>query len=206
MFDGQSAANGLVTQFVKTHLIINSGVPHRKSYLFGIASMPYNLMLAMDWLCLHNPPVNWVAKTLSFACTDHIADQTRLGNSPALGSIQSSSCNTPCPNLETFNCSAPKTSLALPLSPSDHLPKSDFPTPPSSVPNICHISASELFGIDNVIAFGAVCHLPVLVSSSTSQKSVSIEDRKSILDKLPPKYHAFANVFTEKDVDVLPPH
>lgn len=193
-FDGQPAAAGLVTQGVLTHLTINSTPPsppntsHREFKTFGIAQMPFDIMLGSDWLRQHNPLVDWVLETLSFTCCN--------SNSKVSGDA---SITEEKPQVLVPDQSDHSSPSLADLGPSSTSP---------SIPDIKAIDGDEFFSIDDVIAFGAlrIAPEPPLSTSPPAPAPLPEEDIQRILDQLPAKYHSFAEIFRDKEVETLAPH
>jgi hypothetical protein len=58
-------ASGLLTHDVITHLKVRD---HAEVIRLGIVSMPYPVLLGLDWLKLHNPAIDWARGQLSLSC------------------------------------------------------------------------------------------------------------------------------------------
>lgn len=208
-FDGQPAAAGLVTQGVLTHLSITSSddlkSSHREFKSFGIAQMPFEIMLGSDWLRHHNPQVDWIKESLHFTCCN---SNSKVARDASITDEMPQDLDPDHPD----HSSPPS---------ADHRTEMDASTPRKSstspsLPDIKAIDTDEFFSIDDVVAFGALRVipdtppvLPPSIPASFAASSIapaSDDDIQHILDQLPAKYHEFADIFRDKEVETLAPH
>ena len=63
--DDQPLASGLLTHNVITQINIHD---HTEITTLGICSMPYLVLLSLDWLKQHNPAIDWTKGQLSLSC------------------------------------------------------------------------------------------------------------------------------------------
>ena len=63
--DNQPLSSGLLTHDVITQINIHD---HKEVTTLGICSMPYPVLLGLDWLRQHNPAVDWAQGQLSLSC------------------------------------------------------------------------------------------------------------------------------------------
>ena len=63
-------ASGLVTHEVAASLIVRS---HSESISLGLVSVPFPVILGLDWLRRHNPAIDWVRSQMRFSCCGRTA-------------------------------------------------------------------------------------------------------------------------------------
>lgn len=63
--DNRPLTSGLVTHDAITNLRVQT---HSENIRLGVVSMPYPIILGLDWLRKHNPAVDWARGQLSLSC------------------------------------------------------------------------------------------------------------------------------------------
>ncbi|CDO76069.1 hypothetical protein BN946_scf184814.g2 [Trametes cinnabarina] len=63
--DDRPIADGLITHEVLTQLTLRS---HSEHLALAIVSVPYPVILGLDWLERHNPSIDWVRRELELSC------------------------------------------------------------------------------------------------------------------------------------------
>ena len=63
--DNQPLVSGLLTHDMITQLKVHD---HTKTIWLGIVSMPYPILLGLDWLRQHNPAIDWMRSQLVLSC------------------------------------------------------------------------------------------------------------------------------------------
>ena len=63
--DDQPSSSGLLTHNMITQIDIHD---HKEVTALGICSMPYPVLLSLDWLKQHNPAIDWTHGQLSLSC------------------------------------------------------------------------------------------------------------------------------------------
>jgi hypothetical protein len=63
--DNRPIASGLVTQDVVSNLSIHS---HSEVLSLAVVSVPYPVILGLDWLSTHNPYIDWAEPKLTLSC------------------------------------------------------------------------------------------------------------------------------------------
>ena len=63
--DDQPLSSGLLTHDMIMQINIHD---HKEVTALGICSMPYPVLLGLDWLRQHNPAVDWARGQLSLSC------------------------------------------------------------------------------------------------------------------------------------------
>ena len=88
--DDRPLASGLLTHDVITQISIRD---HTEITQLGIVSMPYLVLLGLDWLRQHNPTVDWARGQLSLSCcgTTHNLSVPAFGKGYSLISPSASS-------------------------------------------------------------------------------------------------------------------
>ena len=182
-FNGTSSET--VTQGVTTHLSTSGHGEHKS---FGIARMPHDLILGIDWLRRHNPVIDWSSETLSFSCcssglsegdaspTSASADSPRIISEPDLGMASNDRSDSRPPDIKIVDVA------------------SLFIIPDVAACGILHPGRSTI----NVISTQGASH-----GESAALADPSLDHIKSLL---PGKYHSHAHLFRDKEVEVLAPH
>jgi hypothetical protein len=217
-FDGRPSTSGTVTQGVLTHLRIKSVNSHSEFKSFGIARMPYDIMLGLDWLRRHNPAIDWSSETLTFSCCNSgprpkdasASLPTESSDDPSIDHIDSesgSSDNLPAQPKPAPERGPGKVSLDSSDSPPE-IKTIDF----ASFLSIEDIVACGLFRPSDTVAISASSSgtpaslLPVLAAPGNSLDPVSSPSLTEIKSLLPEKWHPYAELFRNKEVEVLAPH
>lgn len=63
--DDRPIATGFVTHDIITSLHVHE---HSENISLGIVSVPYPVILGLDWLQRHNPSINWTRRQLALSC------------------------------------------------------------------------------------------------------------------------------------------
>ena len=215
-YDGSSSDT--VTQGVLTHLSISSHSEHKS---FGVARMPHNLILGIDWLRRHNPIIGWSNESLSFSCCgsdssvgDASLTSAKAGNSDLDShSVDLGPSRSRSPRVDSTRSS----DLDLDHSHSDSdLGMASKDLSASQPPDIQVVDVAAFFSIPDVAACGILRPSPGgistigAISSQGSPQGESAALADPSLDRikslLPEKYHSSAHIFRDKEVEVLAPH
>ena len=175
--DGKPLSNRFISHTVLTNCCIQE---HTKYKTCGIVEMNCDLVLGIDWLQQHNPSIDWESNEISFSCC---------------------SMNSVIPKL------------------GDTLTLNEFPLENSDVGHssiqILLVLVEEFFNQDWISLFGMIKFIPNSIEIAVSASGPAFEGSSPvpipgsleyIKSKVPEKYHAFINIFVEKEASTLPPH
>ena len=199
------------------------GTTHQVRFLITKLDTEFPAVLGLDWLTLHNPLINWADSSVTFRghpdflpVTTHsvLANQEELSSDDDTASDLSE--DLPDPNSgvtpELFSnptINSEPISESIPTSGS--IPISD-PTPSGSntgsqekgpIPLISLVSAEAFMRSmqsEGAQCFSIMAHKPIKPDLSDTPKF------NPDLDNVPEIYYEFADVFSKKKADMLPPH
>jgi len=188
MADGNQSPAGPITHHDITTICIAG---HEEQVALDVASLSHPLIIGMPWLRKHNPHIDYHADTMTF---------------------RSDFCRQNCEHYDRTIALYPTDQPNQELS---HKPElSHQPEPgPQPVPKTRKAPQVALIG---AAAFAHVCNQPgtelfflsmsELQEAQLAHQEVATTGTEVDLSAIPPEYHEFADLFSKKEADKLPPH
>jgi hypothetical protein len=117
LFDGSTAANGIIIQYTTQNIHLPCGAQHPVRFLLTTLDHSASAVLGYSWLHRHNPSIDWVTHEITFRTANagnQPVDTSRSTSSRALPELSASSSNPAI-------AGSPNASLAPDLAPSAKL-------------------------------------------------------------------------------------
>ena len=108
--DDRPIASGLVTQDVIANISIET---HAETFPLAVVSVAFPVILGLDWLCVHNPNVDWADPSLELSCCN-----LTPSNPVCIRPIGFGLVGTPAPALPRRTCAVSSVGLGLGLFPN----------------------------------------------------------------------------------------
>src|SRR6266478_3849286 len=147
--------------------------------------MNCDLVLGIDWLCKHNPKINWESNNIQFTCCWSVHDELKFGDTQP-------------------------SNLVIPIQMGDA--NLEMPTFDNSI-DVAMLSENEFFSQGRITAFGLINFIPdyinvgALLSKVIPDNSILVPEAiEKIKSKVLAKYHGYINVFVDREATTLPPH
>ena len=200
-----------------------SGDVHFVEFYVTHLDSPCDLVLGYSWLHRFNPSINWSLSTLSFrpnelsefpvATTQTFkSDVPSVSPDPDEATPAAPEISTPAPAI------LPSSKTSSPPSAPPEQPKSPKASTPSPVPSPEVFMPSPFTMAPPVSLVSAAAYSAIIRDPGTQQfvlraqltdesyaRAAAIEEELDIT-RLPSEYHDFADVFSEKEANTLPPH
>ncbi|KAF8750332.1 hypothetical protein RHS01_09473 [Rhizoctonia solani] len=214
--DNRPLLSGALTD--KCLATVSIGDIHFEQLALGVVSMSYPVILGFDWLCSHNPTIDWESGTLTLSCcrVDAPGPLVILSVDPSLFVTPASPAPKPghslgpspifsthivsaeTPTIEPSPVASPPSPSVAPLGPSPS--HSNSATPPRS-PNIWLVGAAQFSkyarrsgNFTGRISFSPI-HSILLASPANPAASTPEDCERKIRSSLPEPYWDFASVF-----------
>jgi len=147
--------------------------------------MNCDLVLGIDWLCKHNPKINWESNDIQFMCCWLVHDEPRFGDAQPLN-------------------------LVIPIQMGDA--DLEMPAFNNSI-DIVMLLEDEFFSQGWITAFGLINFAPDYINVAATMSNIASgnsilppEAIKKIKSKVLAKYHGYINIFVDREASTLPPH
>src|ERR1700761_2557833 len=192
--DGSSS---IISEMLRLPILFPSGdVQHMDFYVTRLDA-PSDLVLGYNWLRCFNPLIDWSTGNISFRpnVIPDVSLSTPQANMPVL---DSENLGRPAEN-KPSETSSPAPAPSMEFSPG---PEPSLPSASTSPPHISLVSAAA-YSVALKQSGSTQYILRPVPRDTIGGRSASV---KPDLSGLPAEYQDFADVFSEKEADTLPPH
>jgi hypothetical protein len=219
LIDGSSPS--YITHATDISVQFPCGTAHQVRFLITKLDTEFSAVLGLDWLTLHNPLINWADSCVNFRghpdsslATTHsvLANQEELSSDNETASELSE--DLPDPNPDIIPEPTPEfisnpifdsvlTSESVPTSEPSPTTTESGNQEPSPAPFISLVSAEAFLRsmqTEGAQCFSILAHEPLKPDPPDKPKF------NPDLEQVPNIYHEFADVFSKKKADTLPPH
>jgi len=188
--DGSHSQAGHITHY---NPLVLKTADHEENIGLDVSPTSHDIILGMPWLEKHDPAVRFGQRTITFDSAFCQKECTHHGRVLPLHTEPQPSC--PSPNLSTLREPSPSSNRSTSRRAVFHTP------PPVSI-----IGAA---------AFAHLCNQPdtQLFTVSFSPETMELSniathgtETDPDLSNIPPEYHEFAELFSKREAEKLPPH
>ena len=180
-----------------------------------IAPTSHDIILGMPWLKKHDPAIRFGSNHLTFDSPycqkncDHYGQTIPLHPAPHIANARAHQLGE---EGKVGSDEAIPSPEGLPTLPSTPPPSTQRPV--ANTPITRSARRAPLVSLVGPHAFGMICNQPgaqlfvMTVSQAVELASAQTGEATSDpdLSTIPPEYHEFADLFSEKEADMLPPH
>jgi hypothetical protein len=204
LFDGSTAANGIIIQYTTQNIRLPCGAQHPVRFLLTTLDRSASAVLGYSWLHRHNPSIDWVTHEITFRTAN-------TGNQPVDTSRSTSSCALPELSASSLNpaiAGSPNASLAPDLALSAKLRAAAAAIP------ISFIRASALAFLARLpsshpqsITLSSIIE-PDLLSARAANPIADAALAAEYADlrlQVPTEYYNYLDVFSKRKGTTLPP-
>jgi hypothetical protein len=226
MADGHNSPMGPITQYNPIRLRVAG---HEEDIALDTASLSHPIILGMPWHKKHNPRIDYQKNTLTFNsayCHQNCRHYSKTiplhpTDRQNLESIDTPATDLEKPDFESLDFLRTDTNRPTDIGGPDkdrlepptrtRIPARPDHQPPMKPPRVALIGAA---------AFASVCNRPgtelyfmsmaeidaAYLATQETGNLVTLTEADPDLSSIPPEYHDFADLFSKKEADKLPPH
>jgi hypothetical protein len=193
--DGSSS---IISEMLRLPILFPSGDVQNMDFYVTRLDAPSDLVLGYNWLRRFNPLIDWSTGNISFR--SNVIPDVSLSTSQAdMPVLDSENLGRPAENKPS------ETSSPAPAPSMESSPGPDKPSLPSAFASPPHISlvSAAAYSVALKQSGSTQFILRPIPRDTIGGKSATV---KPDLSGLPAEYQDFADVFSEREADTLPPH
>lgn len=216
LFDGQRTSSGRITHAFPHTIVFPTGETRAIVSYVTTLHPAAKLVLGLSWLTAENPCIDFAARTVALRAQDEPRDPSDLDPTnldplttpPVDITIERSpDCQSGLYECEGEDSDFDSDTEESETDPGEETAETDEPErtgPEEDEPNIAIIGAAA-FALLQKQGVPAYCFAPVEFCKSM-RAAQTTEEQRVLDENVPPQYHEFADVFSDKQAEELPPH